>query len=802
MDNQQSFTAAEQNEIVGVRMSAKEMVFKYLSYLPLFLIVLSISLTIAFLTLRYSVNQYATKIYVLVKDDKKNNKSTDMLDLFSMNKYSNLANEIEMVKSITLMEQVVEALNLNVLYLENGKIKTTEVYKQKSYSAEFISIKDSTKGAGFTFQYKQGGKFTIDGDKTNKIYKSGDTLYLYNATARLLFNGSPTLDEQFKYDVFWQPTNKAARSVAAKIVVKQLSKEASILNIGIQTEVPEKGRDILNQLVIEYNKKNVEDKNKVIDNTINFIDDRVRLLTSELGQVEKGLEDFRQKNNVIDIPAQSNLEFSSLRKLNESIVEKEVSLKIIEMITDYLSNPSRRYSLVPSTLSIQDLTLAKLIGEFNTLQLEREARLKTVPAANPGIIVLEGQLEKLRTSILENLKNVTKAIDEQKLQMVAEFNQIKSRLATIPFKERELLEISRQQGIKEKLFLFLLQKREESAITRASAVSNAESIDPATTGILPVSPKRQQTYIIAILIGLLLPVIIIYIRDVLNDKVTVREDIIRHTQTPLVGEVSHHQDQTRTFVVGKKDRDIISEQFRIIRTNLQFLTNNKTSPVLMLTSSVSGEGKTFCSMNIAAVWALAGKKTVVLELDLRKPKISKSLGIDRDRGITNYVLGQIKKEEIAIPIPGMDNLYMIPAGPIPPNPSEILMDPKMDELFAYLRTAFDFIVIDTAPVGLVSDARILGRFADASIYVIRQRYTIKKQLANIQEIYSKKLLPNLGILVNDVKIKGVNSYYGYGRTYGYGYGGYGSNYHYHYAYGYGTEKKSFFRTLLDKIKGK
>jgi len=391
---------------------------------------------------------------------------------------------------------------------------------------------------------------------------------------------------------------------------------------------------------------------------------------------------------------------------------------------------------------------------------------------------------------------VNRSAENQKREMEKAYYASLSTLNSIPAKKRESLEIERQQSIKEKLFLYLLQKREELAITKASTSGNATAIDPAYSWG-PVSPNTTNIYRMAFILGLAFPLGIIYLRDLLNDKIITRADISKGTHAPVIGEVAHHTNMLRQLVVGMKDRSILAEQFRIIRTNLQYLLTNAPSknPVFLVTSSIAGEGKTFCSMNLAAVWAVAGKKTVILELDLRKPKVSKALNLQRDIGITNYILGSTRKEELPQPLEGVPNLYVIGAGPIPPNPSEMIMDSKMDELFTYLRANFDTIIIDSAPIGLVSDSKILARFADASLYVVRQRYTVKKQLALVDELYSDKILPNMGLIVNDVKIGGANSYYGYGYGYGYGY-----SYNYNYSYSYGqTEKKGFIQKVKDMV---
>jgi tyrosine-protein kinase Etk/Wzc len=300
----------------------------------------------------------------------------------------------------------------------------------------------------------------------------------------------------------------------------------------------------------------------------------------------------------------------------------------------------------------------------------------------------------------------------------------------------------------------------------------------------------------AFIVGLLIPLGFIYLKDILNDKITNRTDILKATAMPIIGEIAHHKMADREVVIGSKDRSIISEQFRMARTNLQYFIIDKKNPVILVTSSMAGEGKTFTSMNLGAVWAVANKKTVILELDLRKPKISRALGLLDRKGISNYVIGDVQKEDLPVKLSTTSNLYIVPAGPVPPNPSELLLDEKIEELFIFLKENFDIIIIDSAPVGLVSDAKVLSKFADSTVFVVRQRYTPRKRLENINDVYVGKAFPNLNLLVNDVKMSGANSYYGDGYGYGYGYG-----YNYNLSYNYGYSAESDKKGIIEKLKG-
>ena len=767
------------------KLSGKEIVYKYIVFLPLFIVSISIALTVAYINIRYKVPIFSSSISLLIKDDKSSRGGGEDLILENLTTYkkkTNLANEIEMIKSNSMISRVVRILNLNWSYYNEGNIKRVELYGNTSIHANWVELKDSSTSATIILVRKRESVYIEYGPNRYKKIFSGDIVEYPFGKMRVFFDPSEIVKEN-KYIILYQPTTSVAASIAGGLQIRQLSKETSILALSINLEVPQKGRDILNTLVNVYNDVNVEDKNKIVDNTIKFIDDQLDVLTGELGKIEDNLQSFKQHNGIVPLESQGSIEFGKSEGLKDKVIALNVKSEVIKEVREYISSPQKKHEKIVTPFDIADPTLSSLITQYNALQLERENLLKTTPEENYLFKKLEGQLEKSRASILEDLSNISKNTAAMNKAYQDQTDEQLSKLRTIPEKEREYLEIMRQEGIKEKEYLFLLQKREESEITRASTIGNSVPIDPAVSGG-QVSPDVQGTYRSSFVIGFLIPIIFIYLIDLLNDKIIVRNDIARVTTAPIIGEVAHHSSQNRVLVVSNKDRSVLAEQFRILRTNIGFLLGvGVKCPVLLVTSSIAGEGKTFCSMNLAAVWGIAGKKTVILELDLRKPKIAKSLGLINEKGITHFMLGQVNAEAIPIPIPNTENLYIVPAGLVPPNPSEMIMDPRMGEFIAYLKTQFDLIIIDSAPVGLVSDSKIIAQLCDATIYIIRQRFTVKKQLPFINELYTQNLLPSIGILVNDVKIGGINSYYGYGYGYGYGY-----SYNYSYNYRYGSER--------------
>jgi len=361
------------------------------------------------------------------------------------------------------------------------------------------------------------------------------------------------------------------------------------------------------------------------------------------------------------------------------------------------------------------------------------------------------------------------------------------------------LEIEREQGIKEKLYIYLLEKREETGIAKASAISNSNPIDPAISSG-SIGPTSAVLYTMAVLIGIGLPLLFIFIKDLLNDKISTKQDIVEQSNIPVIGEVSHFKAKNKT-IIATNSRGIIAEQFRLLRTNLQYFLPNLEigKGVILITSTMKGEGKTFVSMNLGSILSLTGKKTIILEFDLRKPRVSKLLGIENEIGISSYLTGNHKLEDLIKPIENSENFWILSSGPVPPNPAELLLNNKINILFSELSNIYDYIIIDTPPIGIVSDARILAKFCDINFYIVRQRFTLKSQMEFIDTLYSKKVLQNMALIVNDVVNDGTNSYYGYGKE-NYIYGGY---YGYAYGYGYYDDSKneiSWIKKFLNRKK--
>ncbi|HLF47689.1 MAG TPA: polysaccharide biosynthesis tyrosine autokinase, partial [Chitinophagaceae bacterium] len=452
--------------------------------------------------------------------------------------------------------------------------------------------------------------------------------------------------------------------------------------------------------------------------------------------------------------------------------EYRMNLKVVDLIEEYLSGKNNLYEKVPSSLGISNESFQRLVGEYNLKVTERKILLEegTKPE-NLVVKNLEGQINDIRIAIFESLKSTKQLFQALISDATGQGGTARYELKFLPQRAKELLEIEREKDIKQRLYNFLLEKREETAMSKASTIPNSKILSYATGDPNPIKPNRRGVQILAIILGIGLPAMFIFFQEIINDKVYTRFDIEKITSASILGEVGHSYSSS-SMIVSKTNRSMVSEQFRIIRSNLQYVLNKAEKPVIMVTSSFSAEGKSFIATNLGGVMALAGKKTAVLEFDIRKPKLFSGLKLSFKTGITNFLVGKAALEDLPVKVPGFENLYAISCGPVPPNPAELLLDPSVEQLFDWLKENFDVIIMDTAPVGMVSDAMTLGKFADSTLYIVRQGRTYKKQIVLIDEFYEEQRLPKISIILNDIKIKPGYGYYGYGRYgYGYGYGG-------------------------------
>ena len=771
-----------ENQETDQSFNLRDFLFSYvLRYWYLYALGIAGAGAYAWLKIRYTTPIYQQKATILIRDDKSKgvggaSEEAIFRDLGLMQGGPTLLNEIQILKSRPIMTEVVKTLGLDVEYYQEGRVRTSELYPAGVVKAATYELTDEGFDVPFTFDVlnEQSFKLTRKGKTTE--HQFGQLIQIPEGTFTFTLTGTPSPDNRYSC-VFRRPEDAAADYVGS-LGINQMDKSASVLELSFQHPMPGKGIDVLTTLVEVYNQNTIDDQNRVGRNTIKFVDERIKFLSSELSDVEGNLENYKKSNEIpSEVSSSVDMLIQQFNEYDQKIGELEIQKSMLDALSSYLKDKLTRDEPAPVNLLPPQENVAALVARYNELLLERNRLMANATAQNPVVINLSAQVDQLRLSILETIANTVGEL-RLNLSKVRERSDLYlDKLGAIPGKERGLLEIKRQQVIKENLFLYLLQKREETALSLAVAVANARVVDPAINTGGPISPNQRSVYLTALLIGLLIPSALVYLRYAFTTTVQSEADITKHTRTPILGSIGYQSGKGHV-VVHKNSRTAISEMFRLLRTNLQFLAAGEKNQVIIVTSGTSGEGKSFVTLNLGITLALSDKKTVVLELDLRKPKLIRYLTqAPAEKGITNYLIGQMSAQQLVQPSQINGNLSYIASGPIPPNPAELLLTRGLDDLIAELREHYDYIILDTPPVGMVADALLLSRLADSALYVVRQGLSHKSSVELIDELHRENKLPRLAVVFNGVQ---ANNTYGYGKKYGYGYG---------YGYGYYEEDR-------------
>jgi tyrosine-protein kinase Etk/Wzc len=743
-------------------LNIKELFFKYIRFLPLYIISIALALVGAFMYLRYSTEIYRSSGTIIIRDDKSAPSMSDRIeDAMQSNNRKNIQTEIEVLQSRPLMERAVDALKLNFNYYSKGKIKELDIYKISPYRIEALQLNDSMQGFTLDLNFRNDGSFIVSG---SPVLNFGQVFENQYGKFRLVKTNKGALTPEGKIEYKSTPVRAASLQAGLVVVPKQ---NTGILTLLMESTSPHLAADVINALMAEYQNATIEEKNAATRKSLEFIDGELKKRAADIDSITQVLVAYQKGNNIIEPQTQANNYLTRVEDAHQLIQQQRIQLNNALQLQDYVQGNTQ--DLVPSSLGIEDPVLNTLVTSYNKSQLEKKELLEN---AQPGHVIVQQkniEIEALRGKILENVKNIKSAYGKTLSMFQSSSGEAISQLKTLPTQRQELLDIQNKLESKLKLYNEFLLKRDISAITLASTISNTKVMQEAMPDSTPVKPNRRSTQILAFFIGILIPTIIIVLLELFNDKVNSRHDVERLTNATILGEVGHSVSD-KTLIINPGNRKVIAEQFRILRSNLQYILTKAPKPVIMVTSSFSGEGKSFISINIGAVMALANKKTIVLEFDIRKPKIMSGMGLTKSRGLTNFILGEVAASDLPIPVPGFDNLYALPCGPLPPNPGELLLDSKLDELFTYLRQNFDVVIMDTAPVGMVSDAMTLSKYADCTLYIVRQKHTYKKQIALVDAYDRENKLPKISIVLNDVKMQAGYGAYGYGGSYGYGYG--------------------------------
>lgn len=685
---------------------------------------------------------------------------------------NNIDGEILVFKSRLLMGKVIRRLGLDIGYSVDDGLKVRDMYTDMPLK---VSFADSTfiKPASFSIIPLTDSRFRIKGldDDPDGVMEYSFGTQIETPIGRIVVNRTSYMNEEWlNVPVLITCSNQESliSSLLGKLEVERSVKEANLLTLTYLDTEPERADAILNTLVSVYVDESMKDKNQVIRTTSVFIDERLKLINEELGNVESNIEDYRKQNQSADFNWEAKISLENRSRYDQQVIELKNQIELVELVQQYLHDPLKNESILPANTGVLSRGLEGMISDYNIAIQEREKLKENAGDKSPAVRSLTNEITSLRRAISQSLRN-TKDELSMKLEYARRIQFMEAgRISSIPTQQRYVLSVERQQKIKEELFLYLLNKREENALTSATSESNLHIVDPAY-GAGVAGANSLVILFGALLAGLFIPGLYFYLQPLLDVTVRGRKDIEDSLSIPFLGEIPHNRKKEE-LVVGKQKRDGVSEAFRIVRANMDFMLNKqKNCQVLMLTSSNPASGKSFASLNLAASLALTGKRSVLLELDIRKGSKKGKDGTILP-GITHFLSGKITDlSQLIHPCPGLEDLDVITSGPIPPNPAELLLGEALDDLIGQLRGRYDYIVIDTVPFGMVADTQIISRVIDLCIYVIREGLMDRRRLSDVESLYTDGKLPHLSVLLNDAKYKHAGYGYGYGY-YGYGYG--------------------------------
>ncbi|MCF0055170.1 tyrosine-protein kinase [Dyadobacter sp. CY356] len=772
--------------------SLQDYIRRYLRYWYLFPIFIVLALTAAFFYLQITQPVYSAKTSILIKDEKKGlggsqgDILSELSNQFGGNKL--VENELEILKSQTLMEQVVKNLNLDVAYSTKNGLKTIDLYSISPVIVKPEVITEQGLEEPMIIHITDNNHFTFNDE--DKVHTFGQRFN--NAWGAFVITKGKT-SEAKDVKVSFGDVKGMAEGMLSRLTVQQPNIKSTVIELTYEDVSVQRGKDVLNNLLDVYVQSSLSDKNSEASNTLKFIETRLGLITGELGDVEKDVESYKTTKGITDISAESQLFLENIKENDAKLNEVNTQISILESVDSYIKNAGDG-AVAPATYMINDPVLVSLLTKFNELELQRERYARTTTANNPLLQTINTQLDGTRQAIRENVQNLRRGMDVTKQNLQGINSRFSAGLRSIPQKEREFVGIKRQQSIKEGLYLYLLQKREETALMYASTVTDSRLIDAPISTYMPIKPKRSLIWAGAGAAGIAIPLLLINLIFLLNNTVQSREDIEKSTHASVLGEIGQMKtakgEPGEDAIIKMTSRSAVAEQFRALRTNLQYLGDGSCR-VLMFTSSIGGEGKSFVSINLAASLAYSDKRVLLIGLDLRKPTLHERLQVPNQYGASNCLIGQGKPSDFIQTTIVHPKFDVLTSGPIPPNPSELLSNGRLPLLIKELRNEYDYILIDSPPYGLVTDSSLIGEHVDATLYLVRFNYTLVDHLRRIGELQKAKRFSNLSVIFN-----GVN--YGAGYGYGYGYGGYGYGY-------YGDDKENKVQGIgyrLKKLVGK
>ena len=794
--NQKNIKPGQQDDFLRIQ----DLLYLCLARWKWFVLSLVATIGVATVYLLRTPAVYTRTASVLIKEDSKGKSVSSDLESFSefglFQSGTNVNNELITFQSPALMTEVVKRLRLDMNYFVPGKF-----HRQVAYGLTLpvdVTINDlpENESAGFTLEVQPDGTLFLSDfirngtDLDEKDIKGSLFDSIPTPLGKIIINTTPNYVKGKAYTLYVGKSNlyNAVNSCSSNLSVSLNNEKASVIDLSFKDNSTQRAEDVLSMLISVYNENWVKDKNQIAVSTSMFINERLGVIEQELGNVDEDISSYKSEHLLPDVQAASSMYMAQSSATNAQILALNNQLYMTRYIRNYLANDANRTQLLPANSGIESANIESQIAEYNKQLLQRNSLVANSSAENPLVMDMDQALASMRGAIIRSIDNQIVTLNSQIKSLRQTEQQTTSRIAANPTQAKYLLSVERQQKVKEALYLFLLQKREENELSQAFTAYNTRIVTPPHGSMLPTSPVRKNIFMAAFALGLLIPIVIIFMRENMNTRVRGRKDLESVT-VPFIGEIplftrkkkrifGKKPQEVKTVVVKEGSRDIINEAFRVLRTNLEFMTGkDKTSNVIIMTSFNPGSGKSFLTMNIAVSFAIKGKKVLVIDGDLRHGSASSYIDSPA-KGLSDYLGGRIDNlDEIIVPDPRHKSMDILPVGTIPPNPTELLFDERLKQVIDTVRGQYDYVLIDCPPIELVADTQIIEKLADRTIFVVRAGLLERSMLAELEKIYGEKKYKNMSLILNGTEGSGGRYGYRYGYWYGYHYG-YGSGYHY------------------------
>ena len=793
--NQKNIKPGQQDDFLRIQ----DLLYLCLARWKWFVLSLMVTIGVATVYLLRTPAVYTRTASVLIKEDSKGKSVSSDLESFSefglFQSGTNVNNELITFQSPALMTEVVKRLRLDMNYFVPGKF-----HRQVAYGLTLpvdVTINDlpENESAGFTLKIQPDGTLYLSDfirngtDLDEKDVKGSLLDSITTPLGKIIIHTTPNYVKGEAYTLYVGKSSlyNAVNSCSSNLSVSLNSEKASVIDLSFKDNSTQRAEDVLSMLISVYNENWVKDKNQIAVSTSMFINERLGVIERELGNVDEDISSYKSEHLLPDVQAASSMYMAQSSEANAQILSLNNQLYMTRYIRNYLANDANRTQLLPANSGIESANIESQIAEYNKQLLQRNSLVANSSTENPLVVDMDQALASMRGAIIRSIDNQIVTLNSQIKSLRQTEQQTTSRIAANPTQAKYLLSVERQQKVKEALYLFLLQKREENELSQAFTAYNTRIVTPPHGSMLPTSPVHKNIFMVAFALGLLIPVVIIFMRENMNTRVRGRKDLENLT-IPFIGEIplftrkkkgilGKKPQEVKAVIVKEGNRDIINEAFRVLRTNLEFMTGkDKTSNVIIMTSFNPGSGKSFLTMNIAMSLAIKGKKVLVIDGDLRHASASSYID-SPDKGLSDYLGGRIDNlDEIIVPDPKHKSMDILPVGTIPPNPTELLFDERLKQTIDTVREQYDYVLIDCPPVELVADTQIIEKLADRTIFVVRAGLLERSMLSELEKIYDEKKYKNMSLILNGTEGSGGRYGYCYGYRYGYHYG-YGSGYH-------------------------